>query len=351
MPVARIFANLLLLLACGLFIADSRATSHDRGEAEPTTDAVDKAAIKNATLLAPVVVSGTVAGPGLWRADRGEQTLWILGHLQPLPRGIKWDAEDVKATLDEVGALIEMPYARIRANAGFWGRLALAPRVIGLRNDPQGRMLKERLPPDVYARWESLRKRYLGRGHKAEKWRLLFAAEHLLDAAKRKSRLSGDSKVRKAIERWAKKRKVERVESATEFLIDDPKAMLTEFRETPIDDLACFKTTLAWIEHDIDLMRARANAWADGDIRRLRELSTRRPESACVGSLLDNDLFRNRGIDDLGGQIRQTWLRVVDETLERQGSALALLPMSSLLGEDNYLDELASRGFNITSPE
>ncbi|HPF72750.1 MAG: TraB/GumN family protein [Lysobacteraceae bacterium] len=341
----------LLLLLPGTF---SPALAQQTEEAEPQSSApvIAKAAGEpTGTLLAPVVVSGKVSGPGLWRADRNGQTLWILGSLTPLPRHMEWEAEDVSAVLDEAGALIGVPYISVKANVGFWGGLALAPKALGARKDPEGRTLEQQLPADVYARWSALRERYLGSSRKTERWRPLFAADYLVKAALRKSRLSSDDQVEVQLRKLAKKRKVSWVNAGTTFSIDDPKAMLSEFRSSQIDDQACFEQTLEWLERDLDLMRARANAWAEGDIGGLHELATKRSRSACIHSLLQNDLFRSRGIDELPKRQRENWLSVVEETLAKHGSALSILTMEELLGDDSYLADLQSAGFVISSPE
>ncbi|MBC7455556.1 MAG: hypothetical protein H7335_18070 [Massilia sp.] len=50
--------------------------------------------------------------------------------------------------------------------------------------------------------------------------------------------------------------------------MDNPRGALRDFKKSQIEDQGCFTKTVERLEVDLDTMRARANAWATGDIER-----------------------------------------------------------------------------------
>lgn len=356
---------LTVLLACAgaQAIAESNAAP-GAGLAEQTaveapvetTDAMSTPAVEDdaaapAKALDTVVVEGAMPGPGLWEVRKGEHSLWVLGRITPLPKKLDWRAEEVQRVLDQAGVLLVAPSVTVTSNLGFWGSLALAPKAIGARKDPEKASLQEQLPAEAYARWLKLKQRYMPRSRAVEKWRPIFAAERLVKSAIRKSRLTQDRWVDEQVEKWAKKRDVPIVGPTAKLVIEDPKQMLNEFRAGRLDDLDCFETTLDWLERDLDLMRQRANAWAIGDIAMLGELAGENPRSACVETLLGSDLFKKRGFEDLPKRQRDAWLEAVDSALTEHPTSLAILPLESMIGDGEYLDALRARGYEVIAPE
>lgn len=318
--------------------------------AVPPQAAVDDVAVA-AKALDTVVVEGAMPGPGLWEVRKGEHSLWILGRITPLPKKLEWRAEEVQRVLDRAGVLLVSPSVTLSSNLGFWGSLALAPKAIGARKDPEKASLQEQLPADTYARWLSMKQRYLPRSRAVEKWRPIFAADRLVKAAIRKSKLTQDRWVDEQVEKWAKRRDVAVVGPTVKLVIEDPKQMLNEFRAGRLDDLECFETTLAWLERDLDLMRQRANAWAIGDIALLGELAGENPRSACVETLLGSDLFKKRGFEELPKRQLDAWLEAVDSALNEHATSLAILPLDAMIGEGDYLAGLRARGYQVIAPE
>lgn len=301
--------------------------------------------------LDTVVVEGAMPGPGMWQVKKGEHTLWLLGRIAPLPKKMDWRADEVQRVLDGAAVVIAAPSVTVAANVGFWGALRMAPKAMGARKDPEKEPLSEQVPPEVYARWKAMKAKYLGDKRSVEKYRPIFAAERLVKSAIRRSRLTEDRWVDEQVEKWAKKRKVEVVRPAAKVTIEDPKQMLGEFTETRLDDLACFESTLDWLERDLDLMRQRANAWAIGDIEMLRELAGENPRIACIDTLLRSDMFRKRGFEDLPQRQQDAWLEAVDAALAEHAISLGILPLDAMLGEGEYLTALRERGYEVIAPE
>ena len=76
--------SLATLLSCfGAF----PALAQDAASAEPIRD------------VAPVVVSGVLPGPGLWKVSKDDHVMWVLGTQAPLPRRMQWRSAQVEEVL------------------------------------------------------------------------------------------------------------------------------------------------------------------------------------------------------------------------------------------------------------
>jgi hypothetical protein len=53
-----------------------------------------------------VTVVGEAAGPGLWKVRNGDNTLYILGTLSPLPKKMEWRSREVERVLTRADRLI-----------------------------------------------------------------------------------------------------------------------------------------------------------------------------------------------------------------------------------------------------
>src|SRR5262245_9568750 len=221
-----------------------------------------------ATTLDEVLVEGEQPGPGLWRVSKDDHVLWILGTHSPLPKKMSWRSAQVESVIAESQAVLTN--TSVNADIGFWKGLTLLPSIIGIRNNPDGAKLREVVPPDLYARWTILKEKYIGRDNDPEKWRPIFAALELYGKAIEKSGLVSGGITWPVVEKTAKKHKVKIVRPRIELEIEKPRALIKEFKKGELADIDCFQKTIERLETDLDAMRARANAWARGDIATLR---------------------------------------------------------------------------------
>lgn len=303
-----------------------------------------------AKTLPAVVVSGELPGPGLWRVSKGDHVLWILGTQSPLPKKMQWQAQQVEATELAAQALLLPPAIEVNAKGGFFSHLLLLPRLIGIRKNPDDKKLVDVLPPPVYARWLVLKARYLGHDNGVEKFRPIFAAGELYEAAVKQAGLSDDDIAGKRMRKLAKQHDIPQVSTSFKFTIDDPKQALTTFRHGSMDDTACLVQTMDRIEHDLPHMQAAANAWATGDIDTLTALRRERHSDACTDAFDGSDLARQQGLDNVPAKVEQGWLTAADAALAKNRSTLALLPMGELLSPTGYLAKLKAQGYSVASP-
>lgn len=301
--------------------------------------------------LDTVVVSGEQPGPGLWRVSKDDHVLWVLGVLSPVPKAIQWQTAEVAQRIGESRQVLDMPSAAFDANVGFFGRIALAPSLVGVRNNPDRRKLAEVVPAAQYERWIALKQKYIGRSGKVEKWRPLFAAMELYKNAIDKLGLRSSREVVRTVRALAEAAGVELVPVKLELDIDDPKAAVKQFKKSALSDLECFDKTLDRIEVDLGLMARRANAWASGDLDALRGLPYQDQMRSCMDAALSAEVLRERGIDDLDKRVERIWVEAAKSALARNDSTFALLPMDRVVDADGFLARLEAQGYTVEAPD
>jgi hypothetical protein len=299
-----------------------------------------------------VLVTGQQPGPGLWKVtrpgDADGHVIWILGNYSPLPKNMTWrstELESVLATSQELLAPVS-----VNASAGPLGGITLLPSLVGVRRNPAGARLQDVVPPDLYARWLPLKARYLGNDDDVEEWRPIFAAQELYRAALKKRDLVPYEGVWPRVQKLARKEKLRITEPGIELKVEKARSAIKEFKTTPLADVECFARTIQRLESDLDLMRDRANAWAVGDVARLRELAPVERASACIGVVLQSSFMQERGYGDLLERVQAAWLAAAEQALARNASTVAVLSIDEILKPDGYVARLRQKGYAIEDP-
>ena len=301
--------------------------------------------------LQAINVTGVVPGPGLWKVTRDGHVLWILGVVSILPASIEWRSNQVAQTIAASQAVLESPGVKLKVDTNWFGKLFLLPSIYRAQRNPDGKTLHDVLPPDVYARWYYARQRYFGDDYSIERYRPLLAAGKLMKQALKANGLHGDGEVTDTIAKLAREHGVKTVKPDTTLEIKEPRQAVKAFAAAGPDGIACLRVVLDAVEHELPNFRARANAWATGDIETLRTV----PESAwrgtCQSAITGAGFAKSLGIDDLPRRIQATWLAAADAALAANAQTFAVLPMHDLLAPDGYLAALQARGYVITAPD
>jgi hypothetical protein len=299
-----------------------------------------------------VLVTGQQPGPGLWKVTYPsaghDHVLWILGSYGPLPKKMRWRSTELESVLAQSQELIGP--VNMSAKVGPLGGLTLLPSLVGLRKNPNGERLQDVVPPDLYARWLPLKQRYLGRDDDAEAWRPIFAAGALYDKAVKAHGFESFGVVWPTVEKLARKAKVKVIEPEVAVKVDKPRAAIKDFKKTPLDDVDCFAKTITRLESDLELMKVRANAWATGDLVKLRELAPVDNASACIAVVLNAQVMQDRGAADWPARRAEAWLSAVEQALARNASTVAVLSIDQILKPDGYVAQLRAKGYVVESP-
>ncbi|HEY5802470.1 MAG TPA: TraB/GumN family protein [Lysobacter sp.] len=296
-----------------------------------------------------LVVSGIQPGPGMWKVSRDDHTLYVLGTLSPLPKRMEWESRDVENVIAQAQEVIEAPSVRIDSNIGIFQRLLLAPKALGARKNPNGETLQQAVPPDMYARWQVLKRKYMGNDRSVEEWRPMLAALELYNEAMDDIGLKQYGIVSPVVEKMARRHKVPLTTTRVTIVIEDPKVALQEFRESKLDDVDCFGKTMQRLESDLDMMRERANAWAVGDIATLKSLPYTDQNEVCLRAVSQAAVLRKR-TGDIEAQVRERWLDAAELALKNNRVSLGVLPMRELLKPDGYISQLRAKGYTIEEP-
>lgn len=299
-----------------------------------------------------VLVTGQQPGPGLWKVTRpsaaGDHVLWILGTYGPLPKKMRWRSAELESVLAQAQEYIG-PVA-MQADVGPLGGVTLLPSLVGIRKNPGGERLQDVVPPDLYARWRPLKERYIGRDDDVEEWRPIFAAQEVYMKALRKSGLEPYGVIGPAVEKLARKARVKVTEPEVTVKIEKPRAAIKDFKQAPLDDVECFARTIARLESDLDLMKVRANAWATGDVGRLRELAPIDNASACIAVVMNAQVMQDRGYTDWPARRSAAWLTAAEEALARNFSTVAALSIDEILKPDGLVARLRAKGYVVEDP-
>lgn len=296
-----------------------------------------------------VLVVGQRPGPGMWKISKGDNVLWVFATYSPLPVKMQWRSQQVEAIIGKSQRYLSPP--TLGASVGLWGGLKMLPHLAGARKNPGGAMLRDVVAPEVYARWRVLKARY-GIGDEAESERPVFVAETLYRAGLKHAGLTSSDEVSKAIEALLVKNNVKTIASHVQLDVPNPGKTLKEFKQASMDDAQCFKVTIERLESDIEAMRARANAWAVGDLEEIRKLNFGDREAACQSAMTSSSALRDgMGLEGAEKRVRKLWLEAAEHAIANYPTSFAMLKLSNVLRSDYVMTELKARGYTVEAPD
>ena len=305
--------------------------------------------VEDAPLPNQILVVGQRPGPGLWKISKGDNVLWVFGNYGPLPTSIQWRSQQVEAILAQSQEYLAPPTAM--ATIGKLRALTLLPYVIGFKKNPNGAMLRDLVPADVYARWRVLKAKY-GIKDEVESERPFFIADTLYRAGLRHAGLSTSDQVMKTIDKMVKASKIKVMRSDVKLELKDPAAKIRQLKEGAMDDIACFTKTLERMETDIDAMRLRANAWAKGDLEVIGKLSYADSGAACSKAMESTAAVQDMMAEqDPDKRMRKLWLEAAEKALATNASTFAVLRLKNILDGNDMVAALQAKGYTVEAPE
>ena len=335
----------------------------------------DTAGTERPVELETFVVSGEQPGPGLWKVSRGEHVLWVLAAYAPLPKGMTWRSRQMETRIAESQEVLYAGSANIMPNIGIFRALTLLPAALKATKIPDGRTLKDVMPPEDYAKWLALRLEYIGKDDDVERQRPAIALEQLRGAIFRKSGLQGGPNVYAIVGEARKKHKIARnalpAVSRT-VRVENPKGILKSAQNIDLPDLDCFIRHLDLVEAQVERAREVANAWATGDIQKLRTLHPPRSlrESirgeGCAFTLIDafsegdtkDAAHMKKTMADLEWHGEQAslqaqidWVAAAQKSIGKNVSTFAVLPVADLFRPDGPLEKLRALGYTVEEPQ
>jgi uncharacterized protein YbaP (TraB family) len=280
-----------------------------------------------------VLVTGEHPGPGMWKVTKGDNALWILGTHSPLPQRLQWRSQDVEFAISEAQQVLG------NYSASF---TMLAGNPLSMKGKP----LRRLLPRRAYSQWQSLKKKYIGRNAEIETALPVTAALVLRSNAYAAAGLASADSVLNELHRLAN---AYQVPVTNDHQVTKLIAGLPADADTERKGVEFLLATMKNLEADLKTARARANAWAVGDIDALRaqaaaDTTTAQLYASSWPYLSDADLAA------LTAETDARWLAAADRALRRNQTTVATLPIFMLLRSDGLLAALRSRGFEVIEP-
>ena len=234
-----------------------------------------------------------------------------------------------------------MPRIRIHASIGYFDRLAL---------NPEGRKLRDVVPPHDYEKWLALKAAYMGDDEAVEDRRPVYAAIQLYLTSLKHAGLAPDM-IEPVIDDLLKQRGLTPTpviyrEDATRN--GDP---MGDTHVMPAMELGCFEATMNHLDSDLDVMRQRAEAWSSGDLEDLSKLPMSDQLDKCRDTLLASGASFNPDIAYLHARLRDTWLSEARNAIASHSVSFAMVPMADLFGPDSYLEKLRGEGYRVDLPD
>lgn len=325
--------------------------------------------------LDTVLVIGEQPGPGLWKVGRDGNVMWVLGSYGTLPPGVTWRSTQVEARIAESQQVLLPGGGGLAVDIGILHGLTLVPTALRAGKIPDGKTLKDVLPPDTYAKWLALRLKYIGKDDDVERWRPAIALEMLREKMQSNRDRPGTPGAQMVVRAAAKKHEVpvRQLRTINKTLrVEKPRSMLKAARKAGLTDLECFTRSIEIIEAEVRPETSMANAWARGDIEALRRLhgGPRSDPGAptgmgCVTLLMDavtesdsaGGRRAKRLFDDMKwhaaqseAQGRREWLEAAQAALAKNASTFAVLPIHEAIRPDGYLAALRDLGYEVEEP-
>lgn len=313
-----------------------------------TTDAADEIELTPEDQLD---VIGARKGPRLWRVSKTDASGklhegWILGTVNSLPKGVTWDSSDVEKIIREADEVL--PYgASISFAAGPLKAIGALMQINRIKKIDDKQKLREVVPADLYARFSALRREY-GRSDDAwENLRPAVAAAELAREGFEHAKLNNSVNLSTRIKALAKQYKTKLTITDVKFTGNIKGVLQTADKVSREGELKCLAGTLDLLEKTLPNLRARARAWAIGDVKRLREL---RPNAASVAACTDLlaqvpelQKLRNDGIEKARNQLLKS--------LNTNNMTFAYAAIETMLSPNSDLyKRLRAEGFTIEGP-
>ena len=300
--------------------------------------------------LAPVVVTGVLPGPALWKVSKGNHVMWVLGLTSPVPRNMQWKSAEVESRMAASQALLKLPSLEIGVRTSFY-RSAMMPSPRELEKNPSQQSLQDVLTPELYQRWIVLKARYLGDNRRVERMRPILAGRELYEAALKHYGLVDEYGMETIVYKAASHSGVAGVNTSYQLLLKDPREAVRSLNDKSMNDQHCLSQVMDALDQGLAQATARANAWATGDIDTLRSILSQVQQDSCL-STLDNSQFTVAlGINDIESRVRKNWLDSAEHALDKNKQTFAVLPMHELLAPDGYLSALQADGYSVQAPD
>jgi uncharacterized protein YbaP (TraB family) len=269
--------------------------------------------------------------PRMWKLVSGASTVWVLGIVTPLPKGLKWNTAALIHAMDGAKRIILPPMTTV----GPFEALEAVSRA----HLPKGKTLDTELPPDVDSEYRSVLSR-LGRDPaKYQNEKPAWAALMLDVDVANFSPGFDPAEPTATIRRLARERHV-----PTSQATYKSGAMLDQLVSLPDDEgRAVLSDAVRGADFALAHQQAAGQAWAQGRLQMVRANVS--PASSASGLLLHTPAYQAstaRSVDDA--------VKTINQALAEQGTTVVVMSLTSLARLGGALDVLKKQGVTMIEP-
>jgi hypothetical protein len=320
--------------------------------------------------LDPVVIVGGFATPKMWKVSKGDHVLWVLGGTA-IPAGVQWKFDQVDARIAQSQLVLYPGLATTDVDVGFFRIVTLVPTAFKTAKNPDGKTLKDVLPPDLYARWRVLKTTYEGKSNDIEEWRpgiaVIMLHEKILkkigpvQARPRITAPPAGPRLRPLVDKSVKQHKVKVRTLRTverEYKVRNVKDMLKSLRESPAWEVKCFAHTLEYLEHLVEYVNRKKAAGAQDigepppevecDDFLVGMRSGEIPDPAGILKVIDGLALENKLAQD---QRDAEWIAAAQTAITKNKSTFTLLAMYQIKSPTGYVARLKELGYTVEEPD
>ncbi|ODT79107.1 MAG: hypothetical protein ABS76_21135 [Pelagibacterium sp. SCN 64-44] len=266
--------------------------------------------------------SPALADPALWKVSDADSSVWLFGSVHLLPPGLDWRT----GAFDKIVSKVDTVY--FETDMSIEAQIALAPLSYELGFIRDGRLLSERIGPELTDRLRTAAERYnipMPLLLTMQPWMAATTLSVSVLTEKGYDPTLGVETLLSGEVDKARQGFLETPEEQLGFLGDGDEAEQIVMLQATLD-------TLEVMQEDIDVM---VDAWMAGDPERLGEVFM-----AQMGDY--DDGMVERLIDTRN----HNWVEQIAAMLERNERALLVVGAAHLVGDVSVVRLLEERGFS-----
>lgn len=274
-----------------------------------------------------ITIPGMRRCPGMWKLKRGASALYIMATLTTVPDHMSWDSSCLNKLMNGANQIF-LPGAE-----SSW-----TPQSTRL---PNGVALATVVSSPTYARFTAMAERdslplWRFKGIKPQ-----WAGAFLMGQVYRAHGLRGEA-YPSYISSLARDKKLP---VQTIFAPDDGEKFgnMRNALDAPQAE-ACLTSYLDLIDYDLAVRPRMAEAWGRADMAAVLKDHREIPAGKCLPP--DSETVALAAASTAA----DTFVRPLDEALNRPGKAIAVIPLSLLLRQDGVLDRLKATGVDVVAP-
>lgn len=285
------------------------------------------AAATNSTEEAKIVVTARRSGIPVWRVTSPTATVVLVGAIEEVSRGTRWDPGSLTSALRQADQIIFPEEEDFGASP--FAMIVYGIKLLRMAKLPKDQSLRQMMPPDQFQRLVALRSRGLLKAG-FERTHPLHLSIELHDIVDGKGY---GLNARDYVKRAVKKYKLNQAKIPRRNIKQPINAL---FKSKPEAHIPCLLASISLVEAGPQAVAARSEAWA---ARRVPEVVTALPTKVFAECSLDEYLATT-----------PDWRSAVRRALAEPKVTVAVLNLSGLAQPGGLLDELAAAGYQVKGP-